>query len=79
MMLFFFNNQASGLALYYFIANITSIGQMWVIKKYFIDEAAIREKIDGNKKKPKSKSNFMQRLEDAQKAQRAKLEQVKKK
>lgn len=78
MMLFFFNNQASGLALYYFIANMTSIGQMWVIKKYFIDENAIRSKIDDNKKKPKSKSSFMQRLEDAQKAQRAKLEQVKK-
>ncbi len=78
MMLFFFNNQASGLALYYFIANMTSIGQMWVIKKYFIDEAAIRSKIDDNKKKPKSKSSFMQRLEEAQKAQRAKLEQVKK-
>jgi YidC/Oxa1 family membrane protein insertase len=78
MMLFFFNNQASGLALYYFIANMTSIGQMWAIKKYFIDEDAIRAKIDDNKKKPKSKSSFMQRLEDAQKAQRAKLEQVKK-
>jgi YidC/Oxa1 family membrane protein insertase len=51
---------------------------MWVIKKYFIDENAIRSKIDDNKKKPKSKSSFMQRLEGAQKAQRAKLEQVKK-
>jgi YidC/Oxa1 family membrane protein insertase len=78
MMLFFFNNQASGLAIYYFIANMTSIGQMWMIKKYFIDENAIREKIDSNKKKPKSKSSFMQRLEDAQKAQRSKLDQVKK-
>jgi YidC/Oxa1 family membrane protein insertase len=78
MMLFFFNNQASGLALYYFIANMTSIGQMWVIKKYFIDEDAIRAKIDNNKKKPKSKSSFMQRLEEAQKAQKLKLDQVKK-
>lgn len=69
MMLFFFNNQPSGLALYYFIANMVSIGQMWAIKKYFIDEDAIRAKIEENKKKPKTKSSFMQRLEEAQKLQ----------
>ncbi len=73
MMLFFFNNQPSGLAIYYFIANMVSIGQMWSIKKWFINEDAIRAKIDNNKKKPKTKSGFMQRLEDAQKAQRSKL------
>lgn len=73
MMLFFFNNQPSGLALYYFIANMVSIGQMWAIKKYFINEDAIRAKIDDNKKKPKTKSSFMQRLEDAQKMQQQKL------
>jgi YidC/Oxa1 family membrane protein insertase len=75
MMLFFFNGQPSGLSLYYFIANMVSIGQMWAIRKYFIDENAIRAKIDENKKKPQTKSSFMQRLEDAQKAQRQKLAQ----
>jgi YidC/Oxa1 family membrane protein insertase len=75
MMLFFFNGQPSGLSLYYFMANMVSIGQMWAIKKYFIDENAIRAKIDENKKKPQTKSSFMQRLEDAQKAQRQKLAQ----
>jgi YidC/Oxa1 family membrane protein insertase len=78
MMLFFFNSQPSGLSLYYFIANMVSIGQMWAIRKYFIDENAIRAKIEENKKKPKSKSSFMQRLEEAQKLQRAKLEKGKK-
>lgn len=78
MMLFFFNNQPSGLSLYYFIANMVSIGQMWAIRKYFIDENAIRAKIEENKKKPKSKSSFMQRLEEAQKMQKAKLEKGKK-
>jgi len=73
MMLFFFNNQPSGLSMYYFIANMVSIGQMWAIKKYFIDENAIRAKIESNKAKPKTKSGFMQRLEDAQKMQKAKL------
>ncbi|MFM7727557.1 MAG: membrane protein insertase YidC, partial [Flavobacteriales bacterium] len=79
MMLFFFNNQPSGLSLYYFMANMVSIGQMWAIKKYFIDENAIRAKIDENKKKPQTKSGFMQRLEGAQKAQRQKLAQQGKK
>lgn len=79
MMLFFFNGQPSGLSLYYFMANMVSIGQMWAIKKYFIDESAIRAKIEANKKKPQTKSNFMQRLEDAQKAQRQKLVQPGKK
>ena len=72
MMLFFFNSQPSGLSLYYFFANMVSIGQMWAIKKYFIDEGAIRAKIESNKKKPKTKSGFMQRLEDAQKVQKLK-------
>jgi YidC/Oxa1 family membrane protein insertase len=79
MMLFFFNGQPSGLSLYYFMANMVSIGQMWAIKKYFIDENAIRAKIDENKKKPQTKSSFMQRLEEAQKAQRQKLAQQGKK
>jgi len=61
--------------LYYFIANMVSIGQMWAIRRYFIDENAIRAKIEDNKQKPRTKSNFMQRLEDAQKAQRQKLAQ----
>ena len=78
MMLFFFNGQPSGLSLYYFIANMVSIGQMWAIRKYFIDENAIRAKIEENKKKPQSKSSFMQRLEEAQKVQRQKLAQQKK-
>ena len=73
MMLFFFNNQPSGLALYYFIANMVSIGQMWAIRKYFINEDAIRAKIEENRKKPKSKSSFMQRLEEAQRQQKQKL------
>jgi len=74
MMLFFFNSMPSGLSLYYFTANMISIGQMWVIKNYIIDEGAIRAKIEDNKKKPKKKSAFQQRLEEAQKAQQKKIE-----
>jgi YidC/Oxa1 family membrane protein insertase len=37
MMLFFFNNYASGLSLYYLISNLITIGIMLVIKNYIID------------------------------------------
>jgi YidC/Oxa1 family membrane protein insertase len=66
MMLFFFNNYSSGLSYYYFLANIISIGQTLLIRKVFINEDAIRAKIEKNKKKPKSKkkSGFQKRLEE---------------
>ncbi len=79
MMLFFFNSMPSGLTMYYFVANMMSIGQMWAIKKYFIDEDAIRASIEENKKKPVKKSSFQQRLEEMQNAQKKKLEDQKKK
>jgi YidC/Oxa1 family membrane protein insertase len=77
MMLFFFNSLSSGLTLYYFIANVTSIGQMWVIKKYIVDEKKLRDRIEDNKKKPVKKSSFQQRLEDMQKQQLAKQKALK--
>ncbi|NND94600.1 MAG: membrane protein insertase YidC [Flavobacteriales bacterium] len=67
MMLFFFNNFASGLSYYYLLANIFSIGQMFVIKNVIIDEDKLRKKIKANQKKPVKKSNFQKRLEDAAK------------
>lgn len=79
MMIFFFNSMPSGLSLYYFTANIISIGQMWAIKKYFVNEDSIREKIEANKKKPKKKGGFASRIEEMQKAQQAKLDANKKK
>lgn len=63
MLLFFFNDYSSGLSYYYLTANVTSMVQQFVIKKYFINESAIRAKIQNNKKKPKKKSNFQKRLE----------------
>jgi len=66
MMLFFFNGFASGLSYYYFLANVFSIGQMLVIKNFFIDEDKIHAKIQENKKKKakKGKSRFQQKLEE---------------
>ena len=63
-MLFFFNGFASGLSLYYFTANVVSIGQMVTIKRFFINEDKIRAKIEDNKSKAKdrTKPSFMERL-----------------
>lgn len=79
--LVFFNRFAAGLNFYYFCANLISIIQMWVIKNYMIDEDKIHAKLQENKKKPKKKSSFQQRLEEMQKQQkdRAKQNQRKKK
>lgn len=65
MMLFFFNNYASGLSLYYFVSNLLTIILMLVIKNYIIDDKKIHAKIEENKKKPKKVSGFSARLQKA--------------
>ncbi len=67
MMLFFFNNYASGLSLYYFVSNLLTIAIMFVIKNYVIDEKKIHAQIEENKKKPVKKSKFRERLDAAMK------------
>ena len=62
MMLFFFNNYASGLSLYYFISNLISIGIILVIKNFILDEDKIHAQIQENKKKPKKESRFQQKM-----------------
>ena len=62
MMLFFFNNYASGLSLYYFISNAISIGIMIVIKNYILDEDKIHAKIQVSKAKPKKQNRFQQKM-----------------
>ena len=65
MMLFFFNNYASGLSLYYFVSNLLTIFLMLVIKNYIIDDEKIYAKIEENKKKPKKVGGFSARLQKA--------------
>ncbi|WP_103070679.1 membrane protein insertase YidC [Aquimarina sediminis] len=64
MMLFFFNNYASGLSLYYFISNLITIGIMLVIKNVIIDEDKIHSKIQENKKKPKKQGKFQKKMKE---------------
>lgn len=64
MMLFFFNNYASGLSLYYFISNLISIGIMLVIKNFILDEEKIHAQIQVNKAKPKKESKFQKKMRE---------------
>ena len=67
MFLGIFNDYASGLSYYYFLANIITFGQMFVFR-YAINEDKLRAQIQLNKKKPKKKkTGFQKRLEEAAK------------
>ena len=67
MFLGIFNNYASGLSYYYFLANVITFLQMFAFRK-LVDEGKLRAKIEVNKKKkPKKKSAFQKRLEEASK------------
>jgi YidC/Oxa1 family membrane protein insertase len=80
MMLFFFNNYASGLSLYYFISNLISIGIMVVIKNYILDEDKIHAQMQVQKAKPKKQSRFQQKMQEMmEKAEEQKKLQQKRK
>jgi len=63
MFLFILNGYASGLSYYYFLANVITIGQIYIFRM-MIDEDKIRAQIMINKKKPVVKSKFQQKLEE---------------
>lgn len=64
MMLFFFNNYASGLSLYYFVSNLITIGIMLVIKNYIVKEDKIHAQIQENKTKEKTESKFQRKMRE---------------
>jgi YidC/Oxa1 family membrane protein insertase len=62
MFLFLLNSYSSGLSYYYFLANVITIGQTFVVRG-MVDENKIRSQILLNKNKNPTKSKFQQRLE----------------
>lgn len=63
MFLGFFNDFASALSYYYFVATMITFAQQYLMRK-FVDEKAILQKIQDHKKKPAPpKSKFQKRLE----------------
>ena len=57
------NKYAAGLSWYYFLANVITFLQTWLMKK-FIDDGKIREELLANMKKPEKKSGFQAKLEE---------------
>ncbi|MDG1572557.1 membrane protein insertase YidC [Robiginitalea sp. M366] len=64
LMLFFFNNYASGLSLYYFVSNLITIGIMLVIKNVILDEDKIHAQIQEQKKKPRKENRFQRKMRE---------------
>jgi len=69
MLLGIFNSLPAALTYYYSLSNIVAFVQQFIIKNYIIDEKKIHAQIQENKKKPKAKSKWQQRLEEMQRAQ----------
>ena len=64
MLLFFFNSYSAGLSYYYFVANMITFGQQYSMR-FFINESAIRAKIEDNKAKGGKKGGFQAKLDQA--------------
>ena len=77
MMVFICNNLSAGLSYYYLLSNLITIGQNWVIRKWFVDEEKLYENLKkkANSKEPVKKSKFRQRLDEAYKAQQQQMKQ----
>ena len=78
-LLFLFNSFPAALTYYYFLSNMITFGQQFVINKFFIDEDKIKAQLEENKKKPVKKSKWASKMEEIYKQQQAMQEQQKKK
>ena len=68
-LLVIFNSYSSGLSYYFMLSNFITIGQTWVIRKWFVDENELLRKMKERAAQPQKKSKFQQRLEDMQRQQ----------
>lgn len=72
--LFLLNDYPSGLTYYYFLSLLITI-LLTLGFRYIIDEDKVLAKLEANKAKPKKKSGFMARLEEAQRIQQQQLKE----
>jgi YidC/Oxa1 family membrane protein insertase len=70
MLLGIFNGLPSALTWYYTVSNVITLILQFVIQRYIIDHNKILAEIDSNRKKPKSKSKWQERLEQMQATQK---------
>lgn len=69
-LLFFFNRLPSGLTWYYTVSNLITLALQFIIQNYIIDHNKILAKIEENRKKPKTKSKWQERVEQMQEQQK---------
>lgn len=70
MLLGIFNSLPSALTWYYTVSNVITLVLQFVIQNYIIDHTKILAQIQENKKKPKEKSKWQERLEQMQETQK---------
>ena len=69
-LLFIFNRLPSALTWYYTVSNLVTLVLQFVIQNYIIDHNKILVKIEANRKKPKTKSKWQERMEQMQEQQK---------
>lgn len=70
ILLFVFNKLPSGLTWYYTVSNIITLVLQFIIQNYIIDHDKILAKMEENRKKPKTKSKWQERIEQMQEQQK---------
>jgi YidC/Oxa1 family membrane protein insertase len=70
ILLFIFNKLPSGLTWYYTVSNIITLVLQFVIQNYIINHDKILAKMEANRKKPKTKSKWAERMEQMQEQQK---------
>lgn len=77
-LLFIFNSQPSALTWYYTVSNLITLVLQFIIQNYIIDHDKILAKIEVNRKKPKTKSKWQEKMEQMQEQQKKMAEMQKK-
>ncbi len=70
ILLFVFNKLPSGLTWYYTVSNLITLALQFVIQNYIINHDKILAKMEENRKKPKTKSKWQERIEQMQEQQK---------
>lgn len=70
MLLGVFNNLPSALTWYYTVSNVITLTLQYVIQNFIINHDKILAQLETNKKKPKTKSKWQERLEQMQETQK---------
>lgn len=77
MLLGIFNGLPSALTWYYTVSNVITLALQYVIQHFIIDHDKIVAQLELNKKKPKTKSKWQERLEQMQETQKRLQEKTK--